>query len=362
MGPFALPPWLIYVFGPIGASRGLSRRQTQVYRAKLNVVNEAVYDWWYLDAVSDDGSSSITICFSTSPSTTFPFLVPNRGTLLVYIWASFPSGKVSINAVHAQKAVIETSKDGYASIYLPVQMGWQGSADFSRYRIFFNNPKHGIKGTVDIRSVCHPSSGRGAASRDVDVQVCPHVGWANAIPDGNASVDMAIAGSSLRFHGTAYHDKVSVLCKATAAPNILFNVYCGRTRIGLYSVFWSYVVTPQQTKHVSAYVAVNGKIRHAACFVVKYTASGGNSPLVNISVYNSLVITSAGPSYTHGGLETQPDVLWEIFGFKDSGRSNNSSYNSSNVVTLLFILPTKLSGLRVKTLFVSNYLCRTKNS
>lgn len=121
---------------------------------KLNFVNETVYDWWYFDAVSDDGDSSITVCFFTSSSTAFPFLLPNKGILPVYIWASFPNGTVSVYAVHAQKAVIETSKDGYAGIYHPIQMGWQGSADLSRYRVFFNDTIHEIKGTFDIRSVC----------------------------------------------------------------------------------------------------------------------------------------------------------------------------------------------------------------
>ncbi|EZF58012.1 hypothetical protein H104_08799 [Trichophyton rubrum CBS 289.86] len=285
---------------------------------KLNFVNETVYDWWYFDAVSDDGDSSITVCFFTSSSTAFPFLVPNKGILPVYIWASFPNGTVSVYAVHSQKAVIETSRDGYAGIYHPIEMGWQGSADLSRYRVFFNDTVHGIKGTFDIRSVAPPHYPCSAASRNVDVQVCPHVGWANAIPDGNASVDMTIAGSRLRFHGSAYHDKNWSDVPFTSTTRTW---YWGRTRIGPYSVVWFYVLTPQHTEHASAYIADNGKVRHAACagvivtpilnknapsatdtlpigFRVEFNTPGEHSPLVNITIFNGLVIASAGPSYT----------------------------------------------------------------
>ncbi|EGD95713.1 hypothetical protein TESG_03182 [Trichophyton tonsurans CBS 112818] len=220
---------------------------------KLNFVNETVYDWWYFDAVSDDGDSSITVCFFTSSSTAFPFLHLCRCLI--------------INFSHIQVA-----------------------------------PPH------------YPCS---AASRNVDLQVCPHVGWANAIPDGNASVDMTIAGSRLRFHGSAYHDKNWSDVPFTSTTKTW---YWGRTRIGPYSVVWFYVLTPQHTEHASAYIANKGKIRHAACagaivmpilnrnapsatdtlpigFRVEFNTPGEHSPLVNITIFNGLIIASAGPSY-----------------------------------------------------------------
>ncbi|KAM5434274.1 hypothetical protein MferCBS31731_006768 [Microsporum ferrugineum] len=285
---------------------------------KLDLVNQTAYDWWYFDAVSDDRNTSLTVCFFTSSSVAFSFLVPNKGILPIYIWASFPNGTVSTRIVHARGAVIETSRDGYAGIYHPIQMGWQGSADLTRYHISFNDTTHGIRGKFDIRSVAPPHYPCGPAARKVDMQICPHVGWANAVPDGNASVDMEIAGSRLQFHGSAYHDKNwGDAPFATTAKTW----YWGRTRIGSYSVVWFYVLTPQQTEHVSAYIAKDGKIRHTACagasiipmrstiprsttdtlpigFRIEFYATGGKVSLVNITVHNGLVIASAGPSYT----------------------------------------------------------------
>ncbi|KAK2848559.1 hypothetical protein FQN49_005602 [Arthroderma sp. PD_2] len=285
---------------------------------KLGSVNLTVYDWWYFDAVSDDQKSSITVVFFTSSSVAFPFLLPNIGILPVYIWASFPNGTVSTHIAHAQKAVIETSRLGYAGIYSPIGMGWQGSADLSRYRVSLNDKILGIRGTLDIKSVAPPHYPCGAATPNVDMQVSPHVGWANAIPDGNASVDMEIAGSKLRFHGSAYHDKNWSDVPFTTTAKTW---YWGRSRIGPYSIVWFYVLTPQQTEHVSAYIARGGKIIHSACngatvqpilnaiprlpagglpvgFRIEFQAAGEKSPLVNITVNNGLAIASAGPLYT----------------------------------------------------------------
>jgi hypothetical protein len=41
------------------------------------------------------------------------------------------------------------------------------------------------------------------------MQSFPNVGWANAIPDAQGTVDLEIGGSKLDFTGPAYHDQVS---------------------------------------------------------------------------------------------------------------------------------------------------------
>ena len=40
------------------------------------------------------------------------------------------------------------------------------------------------------------------------MEVVPHLGWANAVPDAFADVDFIIQGSPLSFTGVGYHDKV----------------------------------------------------------------------------------------------------------------------------------------------------------
>jgi hypothetical protein len=40
------------------------------------------------------------------------------------------------------------------------------------------------------------------------MEVGPHIGWANAIPDAASTVELTINGTKLAFAGTGYHDKV----------------------------------------------------------------------------------------------------------------------------------------------------------
>jgi hypothetical protein len=39
--------------------------------------------------------------------------------------------------------------------------------------------------------------------------VAPNYGWANAIPGGQALVDMTVNNSQIAFNGSGYHDTVS---------------------------------------------------------------------------------------------------------------------------------------------------------
>jgi len=38
--------------------------------------------------------------------------------------------------------------------------------------------------------------------------ILPHVGWANAVPDARATVDIEVNGTAISFSGIGYHDKV----------------------------------------------------------------------------------------------------------------------------------------------------------
>jgi hypothetical protein len=48
----------------------------------------------------------------------------------------------------------------------------------------------------------------GPAVAGQNMEVGPHIGWANAIPDAASTVELTINGTKLAFAGTGYHDKV----------------------------------------------------------------------------------------------------------------------------------------------------------
>jgi hypothetical protein len=41
------------------------------------------------------------------------------------------------------------------------------------------------------------------------MEIMPTIGWANAIPDSDSTVDFILGGSEIAFFGPGYHDKVS---------------------------------------------------------------------------------------------------------------------------------------------------------
>jgi hypothetical protein len=46
----------------------------------------------------------------------------------------------------------------------------------------------------------------GPAQAGQVMEIMPHVGWANAIPDAIASVDLTVNGTLIKFTGVGYHD------------------------------------------------------------------------------------------------------------------------------------------------------------
>jgi hypothetical protein len=54
----------------------------------------------------------------------------------------------------------------------------------------------------------HYPCGTGAGQK---LEIMPGVGWANAIPDSQGTVNLDIGGSRLDFTGYGYHDKVTGL-------------------------------------------------------------------------------------------------------------------------------------------------------
>lgn len=42
----------------------------------------------------------------------------------------------------------------------------------------------------------------------VNMELFPHVGWANAVPDAETIVALDINGTTVTFVGSGYHDKV----------------------------------------------------------------------------------------------------------------------------------------------------------
>lgn len=90
----------------------------------------------------------------------------------------------------------------------------------------------------------------------------PHIGWANAIPDANATADFTVSGKKLQFDGYGYHDKN--WADQPFAANV-HSWYWGHGRLGPYSIVWFDVVGADGNEYISSYAALNGQIIATSC-------------------------------------------------------------------------------------------------
>jgi hypothetical protein len=86
------------------------------------------------------------------------------------------------------------------------------------------------------------------------------------VPDADATVDLTVRGTPLRFTGLGYHDKNWGL--TPFAANVV-HTYWGHARVGPYSVVWSDALAPNggntTKEYFSGAVAKDGKLVAVSC-------------------------------------------------------------------------------------------------
>lgn len=89
-----------------------------------------------------------------------------------------------------------------------------------------------------------------------------HVGWANAVPDSNASVNLNVNGTALSFTGYGYHDKNWGDVPFTDAVQ---SWYWGHGRLGPYSIVWFDALDTSGAEHTSGYVTKGATVLESSC-------------------------------------------------------------------------------------------------
>jgi len=93
---------------------------------------------------------------------------------------------------------------------------------------------------------CAPASAGGGGKQTL--QVAPHIGWANAVPDATASVDFTIQGTPLKITGgVGYHDQV---CFLPVSFLFFFSSPCFQTLSGCCTVHIRYSTLYSTTVHI----------------------------------------------------------------------------------------------------------------
>ncbi|KAJ7028106.1 hypothetical protein C8F04DRAFT_1291807 [Mycena alexandri] len=272
---------------------------------KVQPINATTFDWWYFDVVSTnpaDLSTAVVTFFSTPPSA-FPFLTPSNDITVAVLWISYPNGSLWSTASYADGATVKVDGDYTSGIWNNSGFSWASTE--SGYLIEIDAPDAGVTGTISFKTVAPPHYPCGPAEAGQNLELGPHIGWANAISDADSTVDLHIDGNTrFAFKGTGYHDKN--WSDVTFGTHIA-SWYWGRGRLGPYSLVWWDVLSRTGAETFSAYAAKDNKILAASCAPgsIKVRPIGQNSTYPP-------VLSTGNPSGYRVELDLGPDGKLEL--------------------------------------------------
>ncbi|KAL3459317.1 hypothetical protein BJX64DRAFT_205421 [Aspergillus heterothallicus] len=271
---------------------------------KVSPVNATTWDWWYFDAIQSPAPAgeraSVVVIFYTATAGGFDLLgtfasAGYTSLTLVETEVTWPNGTTNSYLFNSTEATITALGNGASGVYesLIGTASFNGTPDMSRYRVDLHSPL--VAGSVILDSVTPPHYPCGPAVAGQNLQVAPHIGWANAIPSANAEVQLNVQGEELAFTGLGYHDK------NWGDQNFASNVgswYWGHGRLGDYTVVWFDLLSPHRENYVSAYVARGNEVIAAQCSGITVRPYGENSeypPLLTTGHPTGFNITIALP-------------------------------------------------------------------
>ncbi|KAI1478990.1 hypothetical protein F4774DRAFT_426171 [Daldinia eschscholtzii] len=234
----------------------------------LPYTNSTSFDWWYFDAVSTSSENeSIVINFLEAGDHA---LTPQMsGSMIISIAGTFKNGtSYSSGGLASYGANITTRDESITS-------QWEGpgmNAAFEGYlnpdggKAFYDVTLDsliaGISGSLSLRARVPPRYPCDPNVPGATEEVSPRLGWANAVPDADATVDLVIGGEHIQFTGNGYHDKNWADRPFT---ELLDFWYWGRARIGPYSLVWFDLKAPDGEHHQSGYISKDGEDISISC-------------------------------------------------------------------------------------------------
>ncbi|KAJ5791091.1 uncharacterized protein N7518_008102 [Penicillium psychrosexuale] len=251
---------------------------------QIDSINGTVFEWWYFDAVSETNpDESLVVTFFSSSAEGFPFLDANETSVLnVWLWASFANGTVFADSVPATVATV-TGVDGAGTNssgeWASTGFSWAAlTENLSQYEIIVASEKLQVEGRFTLTSRAPYNLPCGIQAGRTVLEIAPHIGWINLIPDAMGEVDMRIHGSTLKFRGPGYHDKN---WSDQPFTDSVQSWYWGHGRLGPYSIVWfSYLAIndPSNATYVSSYIAKDGELLISACDPAILTVRPMGSP------------------------------------------------------------------------------------
>ncbi|KAL3457338.1 hypothetical protein BJX64DRAFT_280677 [Aspergillus heterothallicus] len=304
---------------------------------KVTPINAITWTDWYFEAIESPPTpgtgggaaeyASIVVAFYTATPDGFDLLAGfadagYTSLTLAEAEVTWRNGTTQTFLFNATEATIGVLGDGASGVFPGDDGNWAsfaGASDLSVYRVDLKAP--GIEGSMTLRSTAPAHYPCGRAEPGQNLQIAPHIGWANAVPDAEATVEFIVNGQRFEFTGIGYHDQN--FGSASLAANV-GSWYWGNGRVGAYSVVWYDLLTPTGQNTVSAYVARDGEILVAQCSGLAVRPYGENAtypPLMSTGNPTGFTITvelpdetvrltATGGYVTAGGWENAPYTRW----------------------------------------------------
>ncbi|KAK6602625.1 hypothetical protein H4I95_06562 [Botrytis cinerea] len=230
--------------------------------------NATTFDSWYFDAMNPLTNETIIFNFEVQ----FPTDSSNVSQSLyrVTLYGSFANGTAYSYEVEAENVnITENDENGTRVAYFGRNdFSWSGTSLLKPrpvYTVTVNSTEVGISGTLILQgSLAAPHYSCGIDAAGVEQQTVPGVGWANAIPDANATVSIHIHDTAISFEGYGYHDKTWVDRPFETSVQAAF---WGHARVGPYAVVWWHSRTQDGLDISSEYLArwADGQILASRC-------------------------------------------------------------------------------------------------
>ncbi|KAJ4489979.1 hypothetical protein J3R30DRAFT_3278233 [Lentinula aciculospora] len=287
---------------------------------KLSNINSTAFgELWFFDAVSDDGRYWVVASFWASPSPSLTMQLRNEKILSVQMVVRVDDDIYSANSVFAEAAQIFTHGKGMNGTWKGTGSSFSGSEDLSTYSINFSSPFE-ITGSILMEPVAPAHYKCSSDEVGIDTQILPELGWANPIPDAQATVALKVNGTDVKFKGIGYHDLTwSNTPLFRSGTDSVFREYnWGHGRIGPYSIVWLVIAGSDGTNLTSGYVSKDGIILGTPCSDVSVTLRFNPS---TEQIQGSSVRMGLGDKGTiHAELEVEKIVINDAGVISGSGR------------------------------------------
>jgi hypothetical protein len=165
-------------------------------------INATSLEWWYFDAVSENGEQQITVVFYRSQY--FSGLPEINFVEVVMVWPNGTTGRYEFGA---NSSSVTTTGYGASGVWNGTGLAFTGTSTLSEYTITFNNDI--FLGGLAINSIAPAQYANGLPPGNPNASplAFPSIYWTNAIPAGVANCKLTVLGDVFTFqNGVGYHD------------------------------------------------------------------------------------------------------------------------------------------------------------